>query len=177
VAVANKGQSGRTSLKCKMKRRRIAVQAALALTFLLSASAPTFAREGTKPAMVKWRPKDGLYASPGANFHDRCLDRTEVFVELADKSIGGDEYDCKISKLTDTGPDAIRLETACTDVNRETPRPETPAKEIILLKKIDENTIFYRGTTDGKFKEAGAQFSYCPEDVQRMHIEAKKKSD
>jgi len=80
-------------LNSKQKGHRIAVQAAFALTFLLGASTPTFAREGTKPAMENWRPKDGLYASPGANFHDRCLERTEVFVELADKSIGGDEYE------------------------------------------------------------------------------------
>jgi len=124
--------------------------------------------------MEKWRPKDGLYAAPGARFNDRCMERTEVFVELTDKSIGGDEYNCKISKLTETGPGAVRLEAACTDVNREMPSPETPVREVIILKKIDEETIFYRGTTNGKFKEPGARYSYCPEDVQRMHIEAKK---
>ena len=46
-------------------------------------------------------------------------------------------------------------------------------REVILLKKIDEKAIFYRGTTNGKFKEPSARYSYCPEDVQRMHIEAK----
>jgi hypothetical protein len=177
VAVTNKRRFGRTSLNCKQKSRPIFTQIGFALTCLLIASASAFAQERTNRAMEKWRPKDGLYAAPGARFNDRCIDRTEVFVELTDKSIGGDEYDCKISKLTETGPGAVRLEAACTDVNREMPSPETPIREVIVLKKIDEETIFYRGTTNGKFKKAGARYSYCPEDVQRMHIEAKKKSD
>ena len=160
-------------MNCKQNNRRIPLQAGVFLACLLSASVPAFAQESAKPATEKWHPKDGLYAVPGAKFNDRCLDRTEVFVDLADKSIGGSEYDCKISKLTHTGPGAIRLEAACTDVNREMPSPETPVREVILLKKIDEKTIFYRGTANGKFKEASARYSYCPEDVQRMHIEAK----
>jgi hypothetical protein len=161
-------------LNCR-KNYCISACVGFALTCLLNALVPAFAQERSSAPTGKWRPKDGLYAEPGANFNDRCRDRTEVFVELANKSIGGSEYDCKIRKLTDTGPDAVRLEAACADVNRQTPSPETPVREIILLKKIDEGTIFYRGTTNGKFKEAGGKFSYCPEDTQRMYSEEKKK--
>jgi hypothetical protein len=159
-------------LDCKQRSHRSFVQIAFGLTCLLGLTVSAIAQQGAKPTTEKWRPKDGVYARPGAHFHDRCLNRTEVFVELANKSIGGDEYNCKISKLSDTGPGAIQLEATCSDVAKE-----RPSREVISLNKIDEKTIFYRGTTDGKDKDAGVRYSYCPEDVQRLDIEAKKKSD
>jgi len=120
----------------------------------------------------KWRPKDGLYAG-STGFNDACKDSPDLLLELAEKSLsaGGEEL-CKIVKLTDTAQGAITLDVACTDIDRE-----TPYKKIILLKKIDENTIFWRSTADAKLKFTypGVQVSYCPEEDQRLYTEAKAK--
>jgi len=153
------------SLDRKQKGCHFLVQATFALAYLLSA--PTFAQENAKPTTEKWRPKDGTYVGPGHDY-DSCLDFGDLIVEFAEKRIGGNEYECKISKLTDTAPGTIKLAVICTDIERE-----KPYNEIILLKRIDEKTIFYRQTTNGKFKYAGGQLSYCHEEAQRMYIESK----
>jgi hypothetical protein len=127
------------------------------------------AEERSKPSTEKWRPKDGPYASLGADFSKRCGDFGDATIDLAEKAVGGSEQKCEIIKLTDAAPGAIRLDVSCVDTEREDPH-----KEIILLKKVDENTIFYRQTYKEKFKYPGAKYSYCPEEAQRMYIESKK---
>lgn len=150
----------------KQKGCHFFVQASFALTYLLSA--PTVAQENAKPATKKWRPKDGTYVGPGHDY-DSCLDFGDLAIEFAKKTIVGNEYECKISRLTDTAPGAIKLDVICTDVERQ-----KPYNEVILLKRIDEKTIMYRQTTDGKFKYPGEQLSYCHEEAQRMYIDSKK---
>lgn len=158
-------------MNCSQKSRRIFVQTAFALTCLLSAAAPTFAEEGARPTTEKWRPKDGVYASRGANFSDRCLDFGDTIVEFAEKRIGGGEENCKIIRLRDTGPGAITLDVTCTDIDKE-----TPGREVMSMKKIDEQTIFVRRTENGKFNRAsGETVSYCPDEAQRMYMDSKKK--
>lgn len=137
--------------------------------FALGASFPCLAQDTPQAAAVeKWRPKDGVYAVPGADLAYRCSERTQFFVDLPNKSIGADEYDCRIRKLTDTGAGAIRLDVDCTAVPSE-----TAVKEVMLVKKINETTISYRGTSSGKFRYPSITFAYCPEDVQQAHREGK----
>jgi hypothetical protein len=150
----------------KRKGCHFYVQAIFAFTYLLSA--PTYAQENAKPATEKWLPKDGTYVGPGHDY-DRCLDFGDLIVEFAKKRIAGNEYECKITKLADTAPGAVKLDVICTDIEKE-----KPYNEVILLKRIDEKTIFYRQTTNGKFKYPGGQLSYCHEEAQRMYIESKK---
>jgi hypothetical protein len=166
----DKHYSGRTSLNCDRENSRAVAKAALALTCLLSAAALAFAEESARPATEKWRPKDGVYAEPGASFNARCGEFGDTVIELAEKWTSGGEEGCKIIKLTDTSPGAIRLDVTCTEIDRE-----TPYKEIIVLKKMDEKTIFLRETQNEKFKRPGGPFSYCPEEFQRAYIEQKTK--
>ena len=54
------------------------------------------------------------------------------------------------------------------------PNPEERKfKEIMLLRKIDEKSMFVRKTANGKFKDPDWPASYCPEDGQRRYAEAK----
>jgi hypothetical protein len=154
------------SLDRKRKGCQFFVYATFALTHLLSA--PTFAQENARPATETWRPKDGTYVGPGHDY-DSCLDFGDLIVEFAEKRIAGNEYECKISRLTDTVPGTIKLDVMCTDIERQKPH-----KEVILLKRIGQKTISYRQTTDGKFKYAGEQLFYCHEEAQRMYLESKK---
>jgi hypothetical protein len=162
-------------------RQRIFLQAAFALTWLLSAGAPAFAQDSTKPATEKWRPKEGTYAEPGANFSLRCGEFGDVTVELAKKTISGNEWSCEITKLTDTAPGTIKLDMICDDSNLaefiHDPNPEERKfREVMLLRKIDEKSIFVRKTLDGKFKAPEWRASYCPADAQRMYTEAKARN-
>jgi hypothetical protein len=129
-------------------------------------SAPAVAQDSATAATEKWRPKDGLYAEPGTDLGERCMDHTEVVVELAEKSISGNEWNCKITKLTDAAPDTVRLDAICTELE------DKPYKAIFLLKKIDDRTILYGASTKGK-KDPGQPMSFCPEQGQRRYAEAK----
>ena len=151
------------------KQNLIFLQTVFALTCLMGTSTLAFAQDGDRPA-EKWRPKDGTYLGVKTDpKYDRCLDFGDLVVELAEKSIGGNEWGCKIVKLTDTAPGIIRLDVACTTLERE-----KPYNDIIVLKKIDDKTILYRPATNGKFKHPGEQMSYCPEEAQRLFTDSKK---
>jgi hypothetical protein len=166
-------------LSFDQKRDRILALAAFTLAWLLSAGTSTFAQGTSKPATEKWRPKEGTYAEPGANFSLRCGEDGDVIVELKDHSISGNEWSGKVTRLTDTAPGAIRLDMVCHDynlaefINTKDPNPEERKfKEIMLLRKINGNSVFVRKTLNGKFKDPEWRAAYCPEEAQRMHTEA-----
>ncbi len=146
--------------------------------------APTMApaQDQAKPATEKWRPKDGIYSDPGADLHSRCLDHTDFYIDLREKSVGGNEWSCKVSRLTDTAPGAIRLDMTCDDynlgLNVNDPNPyDRQFKEVMLIRKTDGTTIFVRKTVNGKFKDSEWRAAYCPKDAQRMHVEATAKRE
>jgi len=156
------------------RRSRYGLLSTLAFACAMSASA--LAEDATKSTGEKWRPKEGLYASPGKGFAEACGEFRDISVELRDKKIGGYEWSCKVRKLTDTAPDAIRIETTCDDYNLATNlnRPEeTKFKEVILLKRVDEKSMMVRKTLDGKFKDPEWKAVYCPKEVQQTYHEAK----
>lgn len=160
-------------MKHNQNRGRIIRCAAFTLAGLLCVVAPALAQEIARPA-GKWRPRDGLYVEPGARLVERCTVRTEYFVALADKSISGNEWGCKITRLTDTAPGEIKLDMTCNDYNLaydiKDPKGEAREfKETMLLRKIDRTSIFERKTLNGKFVGPGGPISYCPEYVQRIH--------
>src|SRR5450756_873831 len=169
----------RAVLNFDQKRDRILALAAFTLAWLLSADASTFAQRISKPATEKWRPKEGTYVALGADFSLRCGEFGDVIVELKDNSISGNEWSCKVSRLTDTAPGAIRLDMVCYDynlaesINSKDPNPEERKfKEIMLLRKIDGKSMFVRKTVNGKFKGPDWRASYCPDEAQRMYTEA-----
>ncbi|WFU83772.1 hypothetical protein QA645_13805 [Bradyrhizobium sp. CIAT3101] len=130
------------------------------------------AEESSKTGSDRWRPKDGTYAEPGSEFDARCGEYGDTQIDWSSNFISGGEEGCKIAKLSDTAPGSIRLDVVCRSADREGQR----YKEIILLKKIDEKTIFIRETQDGKFKRPGARMTYCPDELQRQYRENNKKS-
>jgi len=152
----------------------------LSLAFMMSASGPTLARDVQKSLVQeRWRPKDGLYASPGKGFAEICQEFGDLTVGLRENDIGGHEWGCKIGKLTDIGPSSIKIEMTCSDYNlaEDLKKPdETEFKEVILLKKIDGRSMLVRKTVDGKFKDPEWKAVYCPKDAQRMFLDAQAKN-
>jgi hypothetical protein len=152
--------------------KRFASLLTLATLLLPCAGLPLHAQEGPKTVSGKWRPKDGTYAKPGPEFGARCGEYGDMQVDWNSNFISGGEEGCKIVKLSDTAPGSIRLDTVCHSAERE----GHPYKEITLLKKIDEKTIFVRETQDGKFRRPGGPMAYCPDDAQSLYSASKKKS-
>lgn len=143
------------------------------VAFLLSGTGlSVLAQEAAKTATDKWRPKDGTYAEPGPDFNARCGEFGDTQIDWDANRISGGEEGCKIAKLSDSAPGSIRLNVVCHSAERE----GRPYKEIIVLKKIDDKTIFLRETQDGKFKRPGGQMSYCPDEAQRLYNASKKRS-
>ncbi|WP_441237512.1 hypothetical protein [Bradyrhizobium sp. 930_D9_N1_4] len=44
------------------------------------------AQDQPAPAFGKWRPKAGVYAEPGKNFHSSCDDSGGLTIDLGEKS-------------------------------------------------------------------------------------------
>ncbi len=152
--------------------KRLTLRLTFGALLLPCAGLSLHAQEGPKSVSGNWRPKDGTYAKPGPNFKARCGEYGDTQIGWNDKSISGGEEGCTIAKLTDTAPGSIRLDVVCFSAERG----EENYKEIMLLKKIDEKTIFVRETQEGKFTRPGGRMAYCPDEQQRMYRENNKKN-
>jgi hypothetical protein len=166
------------------KSYRFATQAAVAVSCLLSAITSLSAQDSLKSATEKWRPRDGLYASPGKNFDSWCGEYGDLNIQLSEKSISGHEWGCEINRLSETAADAIKLDMTCHDLNlaeslrRPDRNPEDRTfKEVIFLKRIDDKALFVRKTLNGKFKGPSWQADYCPDGAQQMYIEVQKRAE
>jgi hypothetical protein len=147
---------------------------AFAVILLSCAATPILAQDSGKTTTEKWRPKDGVYASPGKDFVAGCEESAYLAIELAKKRVGGNEWSCDITKITDTAPGAVKLDMSCNDYNLgldiKDPNPyERKFREIMLLSKIDAKTLFVRKTSNGKFRDTRWRASYCPDEQQRIH--------
>jgi len=156
------------------------VLAVVALIFLSSSSVPAQDRASVE----KWRPKDGIYMTPGKNFDQQCQEFGNLRILLKKKEIGGIESTCKIAKLIDTGPGAIRLDLICEDIDSvedvdSNPDPKkrtlmevvTRRLEVMTLRKVDDKTLLSNATQNGKLEGPEERSTYCPEKLQRIFFE------
>jgi len=147
----------------------------LSLAFIFPMSEPTrtLAQDAQKsPVQGKWRPKDGLYASPGKGFAGICQESGDLILGLRENDISGHEWGCRVRKVTDTAPDAIRIDMTCSDYNlaEDLKKPEdTEFKEVMLLKKVDDKSMLVRKTVDRKFKDPEWKAVYCPKVAQQLY--------
>ena len=136
---------------------------------------------GSSPSSTeRWRLKDGTYSAPGKDFDSQCGEFGDVIIEFAEKAVLGHERSCKVETLRDTAPGAIRLDLICDDYNLAIflgdPSPyDRKFREIMLVKKIDGDTISVRKTLNGKFTAPAWRASYCPEEKQRWYREANER--
>ena len=151
---------------------------------VIALASPALAQVNTNPAIANWRPRDGLYAHPGKDFDSQCGEYGDIIIGLAEKSVSGHEWDCKVTKRTDTSPDAITLNMTCSDYNlaatlfpRDPKSEEKKFKEVLVLKKINKKSMSVRKTLNGKFTGASWQTDYCLENWQRSYIESRAKTE
>lgn len=156
-------------MNCERTIKHSVVCFALTLIYLLGVVLPAAPQEDTKSSPKKWRPKDGLYAEPGEDFDRRCKEEYgDIVVELAEKLVGGNEWGCKVTKLTDTAPGTIELNVTCYDPNVG---EDKESAESMTLTRIDETSISVRTMDGGSFKTWRA--NYCPDKAQRSYIQQK----
>lgn len=130
-----------------------------------------------------WRPRDGVYASPAADFDDRCLKSGDAIFRLAQSSVSSGGASCYISKMADAPPYGMKLTVICNQsgtqglvmrtVDGETTF-EPAGTETMIVKKIDEQTVSLQKSRNGQFPEPAQQLSYCPEAAQRGFAEKTK---
>lgn len=142
--------------------KRLTLMLTLVALLLQWAGLSLHAREGRESPSGKWRPKEGSYAEPGPEFDARCGEYGDARIDWSTNFISGGEGGCNITKISDVAPGNIRLDVGCYSAQRG----ERSYKETILLKKIDEKTIFFRETQDGKFRRSGGPMAYCPDELQ-----------
>ena len=105
-----------------------------------------------------WRPLEGIYTTSGANFDDQCRKGGDATIALSERSIVSGADKCNVTFIRNE-PDAIKLFATC---NQAPANPET-----IVLKKVDDKTVFIQKSTNGNFADAGKQLSYCGQDAQK----------
>jgi hypothetical protein len=95
-----------------------------------------------------------------------------VVIEWSKKSITADEQICEITTQTQTAPGSIRLDVACTDVLTDEPYPE-----VVILNKVDDETILVRETQNGEFNRPGVKMTYCPDRISARISTVKRRSN
>src|SRR5450755_4442919 len=113
-----------------------------------------------KLSLNPWRPQDGVYATSGTNFEDRCLKASDATIEIAERSISSGTDKCSVTFIRDE-PSAVRLFATCSrrpnaqgSIGRTGEGGSIPAStssETILLKKVDDHTVSLQKSKDGKF--------------------------
>lgn len=114
-----------------------------------------------------WHPKDGVYATPGPDFNDRCsnfdglvlgVKVDGLVLELSNGLVSIGENKCNILARSNWRPDKIHVKMICkgkTDL------------EIMDLRKIDDRTIMIRGQHE--LMGSSSPVAYCGEEAQRAY--------
>ncbi|QOZ70766.1 hypothetical protein [Bradyrhizobium arachidis] len=162
----------------KSSALKILNHAMLVLTLATFASA-ALAQDRSAPAFDKWRPKAGVYAEPGKNFQSSCDESGSLTIDLGEKSVSGYEWGCDVKRITDLGPDSLKVEMVCDDYNlAQNLNPRDPNwenrqfNEVMLIKRLDETTISVQKSLNGKLKDPPWRAAYCPLATQRALAEA-----
>jgi hypothetical protein len=137
-----------------------AAAAPLAVVFACLISISAFAQGGKTLAFDKWRPKDGFYIVAGTETAGMCEDSAQYFFELSKKRVTDHvSFGCRVMKVYDTAPGALRLDLSCVDGEGD----ERRTKETMTFRRINEKSFFMRMSNKGRFTSRELQVDYCPE--------------
>jgi hypothetical protein len=152
-------------LGIKLRRRGVFIFSVVIFAFLIDSSAFALAQDQSKPNIEKWRPKDGAYIEAGTAAAGRCEAADPFIFALSRKKYGIEErYGCTVTKITDTAPGALRLDMTCNESENADDGEEEGknSKEVMTLRKINENSFFMRVTVKGKFPRPEWRVDPCP---------------
>jgi hypothetical protein len=152
---------GRRSLEISYRRRSTVTLSAIVC--LIGTLTLAVAQDNAKSASAKWRPKDGPYIEAGRELTGSCEAADPFLFGLSKKHFGIEErYGCKVTKITDTAPGALRLDMTCNESdNADDGEDGKDYKEVMTLRKIDDRSFFMRMTVKGKFPRPEWRVDYC----------------
>ncbi len=134
---------------------------------------------GQKEAALKagWRPRDGVYASPGADFDDRCMKSGNTVVGLAKSSLSIGNTSCHVAHVSVEPPNSVTLDVNCGGqvVVNSNGSILGSSTESVMLSKTDDQSVLFRRSRNGRAAEPDQQLRYCPEAAQRDFTESKTK--
>ena len=149
----------RTSLRRKSRGRYGLTVLVAVLACATGTPTAILAQQGTKVASEKWRPKDGLYVEADVNLTGPCQDQSRFLLELTKRSFIVDEaYGCRVTRITDTAPNALRLEMAC---RASEITGQKAGVEIMTIRKIDDKSFFMRVRRKGEIARPAWRVNYC----------------
>jgi hypothetical protein len=120
-----------------------------------------------------WRPQNGVYATPGANFDDRCQKDGDATIDFAERSISRGTDKCSVTFIRDE-PNAVQLFATCSPEPNASGSTAAPrSSETIILRKIDGKSVLLQKSKNGDFVDTGAQLSYCGQEAQRKYVQQK----
>lgn len=70
---------------------------------------------------------------------------------------------CKVTKLTDTAPGALRINMICNESEIDGDDDDgQDYKEIMTLRQVDDKSFLMRMSRKGKFPRPEWRMDYCP---------------
>lgn len=131
-----------------------------------------------------WQPRDGVYASPGAEFDDRCMKSGDAVIGLADLFVSIGASRCEASRLEGSTETSIRLDMRC-DVKgvRTGLVPISKGSQIvfvpvgaekIIITNSGNQTVTLQKSEYGEFSAPAKLLAYCPDAAQRAYADSRK---
>jgi hypothetical protein len=131
-----------------------------------------------------WQSRDGVYASPGPDFSDRCAKSGDAVIELAQISISSGASHCDIASVESAAQDSIKLDARCDlkagatgmvarSTNGQIVFAPLGSEKIVITKNGDQ-TISLQKSRNGEFPEPAQTLAYCPDFAQRAYADSKK---
>jgi hypothetical protein len=126
-------------------------------------------------AKTAWQPRDGVYASAGADFEDRCMKSGDAVVRLAQSAVSIGATSCYVAHVSVEPPNSVSLNVNCGGgllIKNGSTFQGAPA-EAITLSKVDDQSVIFRRSQNGQPSGSDRQLRYCPEAAQHDFTESK----
>jgi len=100
--------------------------------------------------------------------HRPCEDTAPFLLELGKNHFVVDErWGCKVAKITDTAPGALRLDMTCYEVDNPDEGEGKDHKDVMTLRKIGDTSFNMQLTNKGKFNGPPWRVNYCEQIRER----------
>jgi len=128
-------------------------------------------------AKTAWQPRDGVYASAGADFDDRCMKSGDAVVRLAQSALSIGDTSCYVAHVSVEPPNSVTLNVSCGGglLMKNGSTFQGAPVEAITLSKVDDQSALFHRSQNGQAVGSDQQLRYCPEAAQRNFTESKAK--
>jgi hypothetical protein len=127
-------------------------------------------------AKTAWQPRDGVYASAGADFEDRCMKSGDAVVRLVQSAVSIDGTSCYVAHVSVEPANSVTLNVNCGGqgvVTSDGSMLGSNSTESVTLSKTDDQSVLFRRSRNGQALGSDRQLRYCPEAAQRDFTESK----